>query len=83
MSGNACQQCHLGVNIDFLAQDLHCFGTVIDDSAQGSVGLISGKKNGVPFIPQVMFQMMPDTASFAHSAGGYDHLGCLVCIQCF
>ena len=81
VSADALHLADLRRHVDFLAKKLHLCGSFDKRSSQRADRLISHKKDGVAGIPQIMLQVVFDTARIAHAAGGNNNLAVLVIVD--
>ena len=66
---------------DLLAEHFHRLGSVQQVAAQSPRGLEAHKHHGALRPPQIVLQVVADTARVAHTRGGDDNLGGGVQIQ--
>ena len=66
---------NVGPYINLLPKNLNGLCTVLEQAPQGSLCLVSCKDNGTFRPPEIMLQMMPDSARITHACCGYDYLG--------
>ena len=71
----------LGPDGHILAEQLHAGRAVQQGAAQGAGGLEAHEHHGAVGTPQVVLQVVADTARVAHTAGGDDDLGDMIHIQ--
>ena len=83
VAADACKGFYPCIHRDLIPVDLHTFCPVKYPSAQGPLSLIPYKEHRGVLLPQVVLQMMADSARLAHSAGRDHHLGALVSIELF
>ena len=75
VGGKALEIHDLSVDGDFLAEHLDALGTLQQGAAQGTLALIAHEHHGTLAAPQIMLQVVADTARVAHAGGGDDDLG--------
>ena len=75
VAGGSVQGGDFGIDGDLFTEELHGLGTVLELTAQGILRLIANEQDHTLRPPQIVLQVVPDTARFAHAAGGEDHLG--------
>ena len=78
VTGGALQGGDLRVDGDFFAEELDFLRTVLEFSAQAAFRLVTHKEDHAFRPPEIVLQMVPDPACFAHAAGRDDHLGPVV-----
>ena len=81
MGGKALKVHDLGVNGDLLAEELHTSDALQQGAAQGALPLIAHEHDGALRLPEVVLQVVTDTARVAHTGGGDDDLGDTVLVQ--
>ena len=81
MGGKALKVHDLGVNGDLLAEELHTSDALQQGAAQGTLPLIAHEHDGALRLPEVVLQVVTDTARVAHTGGGDDDLGDTVLVQ--
>ena len=82
MAARAVQDSDLGIHGDILAKQPDFLYPVQQRPAQRALGLIARDKDDVFRHPEIVLQMMPDTARVAHTAGGEDDLGARIAVDC-
>ena len=75
MAGGTLQGGNFRIDGNFFTEELHCFHAVLELPAQGAFRLITDEENDALTAPQVVLQVVSDSARFAHTAGREDHLG--------
>ena len=65
----AVEGANLGVDGDGLPEELQFLGPMQERMSGRAHGLIPHEEDRVLWIPQIVFQMVPDAASVAHTAG--------------
>ena len=75
MSADSFNILNVGPYINLLPKNLNGLCTVLEQAPQGSLCLVSCKDNGTFRPPEIMLQMMPDSARITHACCGYDYLG--------
>ena len=68
----------LCVDGNVLTEEPYPVGSVLQLSAQRTLGLVAYEQDGIFRTPEVVLQMVADTARFAHTAGREDHFGAVV-----
>ena len=81
MGGKALEVHDLGVNGDLFAEELHTSDALQQGAAQGALPLIAHEHDGALRLPEVVLQVVTDTARVAHTGGGDDDLGDTVLVQ--
>ncbi|OQA23802.1 MAG: hypothetical protein BWY61_01371 [Firmicutes bacterium ADurb.Bin354] len=66
---------YLRTDFDIFSEKLDLFLTINKYASQCSFSLIADKKDGAFRSPEIMFEMMPDSARITHSGSRYDNLG--------
>ena len=74
MTADACKRSDLCLYLNGLAKKLYFRRTLHKITAQCAYRLIANKENRTFRTPQVMLQMMTDTACITHTGCRYDHL---------
>ena len=67
MAADALYLLDVRLHINSLAEQLHLFLALDDASSESSHRLVTGKQNGAFRSPEIMLQMMADTAGVAHA----------------
>ena len=75
VGGKALEIHDLGVDGDLLAEHLDALGALQQGAAQSALALIAHEHHGALSAPQIMLQVVADTARVAHAGGGDDDLG--------
>ena len=60
---------------DVVAEDADIFSAFDEAAAEGAFGLVAGDEDGDAALPEVVFEVVDDSAAFAHAAGGDDDAG--------
>ena len=63
------------------SKQAHRIGSFQQGPSQRTIGLIPYKKDGTLLPPQIMFEMVADSARFAHTGGRQDHFGVIIKID--
>ena len=75
MGGEALHIVNFSADADGLTHNLHFFRTINNLSAQGALSLEAGENYAAFLAPQIVLQMVQNTACVGHAAGGQDNLG--------
>ena len=81
VGGKALEIHDLGVNGDLLTEELHILGPLQQRAAQSALPLVAHEHHGALRSPQVVLQVVANTARVAHTGGGDDNLGDTVLVQ--
>ena len=81
MAADAGQGFDLGRNLDFLVEQLDALCSIHQNAAEGPDRLVPDKENHALRTPEVVLEMMADTAGIAHAAGRDDDLGRFVLVD--
>ncbi len=74
MTRKALQVMDLSLDMDFFSEEGYILDPVQNQPAQSAFCLITHKDDAVFRVPEIVLQVMADSAGFTHATGGYDDL---------
>ena len=81
MGTEPCKVLQMCLHRDFLSEELHTFRALQKTAAQGALALIAHKEDGAFRPPEVMLEVVADTARVAHTGSGDNDLRRGVLVQ--
>ena len=69
MAACAVERADLGIDDDFFIEKGYGSYTVLQHTAEGALRLIPDEKDGILSFPEIVLEMVADSARIAHAAG--------------